>query len=117
MWLAQREELKIETDWLFPKHTDGKWLDEHISTYTIDSWMKSVSKIVGKPSYCHQFRHFFTTYLLENNLPESVVQSISSWSSRDMISIYDDRSEEEQFDKYFGADGIQQLGQKEITDL
>lgn len=34
-----------------------------------------------------------------------------------MISIYDDRSEEEQFDKYFGADGIQQLGQKEITDL
>ena len=117
LWLEQRKEFGVESDWLFPRYVDGKWLDEHISIYTIDSWMRSVSKIVGKPSYCHQFRHFFTTYLLENNLPESVVQSISSWSSRDMISIYDDRSEEEQFDKYFSSGGIQQVEKKGIEDL
>lgn len=117
LWLEQRKEFGIESDWLFPRYVDGKWLDEHISTYTIDSWMRSVSKIVGKPSYCHQFRHFFTTYLLENNLPESVVQSISSWSSRDMISVYDDRSEEEQFDKYFSSGGIQQVEKKGLGDL
>lgn len=122
LWIGQREELGITTDWLFPSFeisNDGKkkWLDNHIKTSTIDSWMRSVSKIVGKPSYIHMLRHFFTTYLLENNLPESVVQSISSWSSRDMISIYDDRSEEAQFDKYFGADGIQQVEQKGINDL
>lgn len=125
LWLNERKELGIETDWLFPAYEiivvnnkkEKFWIDDHIKTTMIDSWMKTVSKIVGKPSYIHMLRHFFTTYLLENNLPESVVQSISSWSSRDMISIYDDRDEESQFDKYFGADGIQQVEQKGITDL
>jgi len=122
LWLKRRDELGITTDWLFPasKLNESKkkvWLDNHIKTSTIDSWMRLISKIVGKPSYCHQFRHFFTTYLLDNNLPESVVQSISSWSSRDMISIYDDRTEENQFEKYFGADGIQQVEQKGLNDL
>lgn len=117
LWLEQRKEFGIDSDWLFPRNVGGKWLDEHITTYSVDSWMRSVSEIVGKPSYCHQFRHFFTTYLLENNLPESVVQSISSWTSRDMISVYDDRTEEAEFDKFFGVGGIQQVEQKGINDL
>ena len=34
-----------------------------------------------------------------------------------MISVYDDRSEESQFDKYFGADGIQKIEKKGLGDL
>lgn len=123
LWLSERKEKGIKSAWLFPTieviegTNNEEQLDEHIKISTIDSWMNSISKIVGKPSYCHQFRHFFTTYLLENNLPESVVQSIFSWGSREMISIYDDRSEEEQFDKYFGSDGIKQVEQKGIEDM
>ena len=123
LWLAERNEKGIHSEWLFPSFevldnlNNPNQQDGHIKISTIDSWMRSISKIVGKPSYCHQFRHFFTTYLLENNLPESVVQSISSWSSRDMISVYDDRSEEAQFDKYFGADGIQKVEGKGLGDL
>ena len=123
LWLKEREELGIKSDWLFPAFEyadDNKtkiWIDDHIKISTIDSWMRSVSKIVGKPSYIHMLRHFFTSYLLDKNLPESVVQAISSWSSRDMISVYDDRPEESQFDKYFGADGVQQVEQKGLGDL
>lgn len=29
LWLKQREELGITSDWLFPQYKDGKWLDEH----------------------------------------------------------------------------------------
>lgn len=117
LWMEERERRGTVSEWLFPEHNQEDGVDNHIKASMVDSWMRTVSKIVNKPVYCHQFRHNFTTYLLENNLPESVVQSISSWSSRDMISVYDDRSEEDQFDKYFGADGIKQVEQKGLEDL
>lgn len=117
MWLEERERLKINTDWLFPKYKDGEWLDEHIDTSLLDSFARTFSNMLNRPMYFHSLRHAFTTYLLEQNLPENVVQMIQGWSSSDMVRVYDDRSGDSQLEKYFGADGIKQIEQKSLDDL
>ena len=117
LWLKERDKLGITSDWLFPKYKNGEWLDEHIEPTLIDSYAKTYSNILGKPVYPHSLRHLYTTYLLEQNLPESVVQMILGWNSADLVRVYDDRSSESQLEKYFGADGIKQVDKKELEDL
>lgn len=117
LWLNQRKEFGITTDWLFPKHSDGEWIDEHIDVSTIDSYSRTFSNITGRNWYPHALRHYFTSYLLEQNLPEGVVQSIQGWSSSDMVRVYDDRTQDSQLEKYFGADGIKNVERKGLEDL
>lgn len=120
LWLGKRKELGITSDWLFPKYKDGNWLDEHIEISTMDSWARTFNTMLGKIEkvwYFHCARHFFTSYLLEQNLPENVVQNLQGWASSDMVRIYDDRSNESQFEKYFGAGGINQVESKGLSDL
>lgn len=117
LWLKERERLEITSEWLFPKCRDGKWLDEHIEITSMDSYAKTFSNILNKPFYFHSLRHAYTTYLLEQNLPESIVQTIQGWSSSDMLRIYDDRSNDSQLEKYFGADGIQNTAKSSLDDL
>lgn len=117
LWLKQREELQITSDWLFPKYKNGEWLDEHIDSSLLNSFARTFSNLLGKPFYFHSLRHAFTTYLLEQNLPENIVQSIQGWSSSDMLRIYDDRSNDSQLEKYFGADGIKNVRQTSLEDL
>lgn len=118
LWIQEREKLGVNSKWLFPKYADGAWSeDEHVTTVTLDSWTRTFNRIIGKPLYLHALRHFFTTQLLEQNLPESVVQMIQNWSSADMLRIYDDRSSDSQLEKYFGANGIQNTEKKLLEDL
>jgi len=65
LWLEKREQLGITSDWLFPKKVNGEYVDEPISTDTLDSWTDSFSKILGKPFYFHALRHFWTTQALK----------------------------------------------------
>lgn len=117
LWMAEREKNEISSDWLFPKYKDGKWLDEHIDPTLIDSFARTYSRILKKPVYPHSLRHMYTTHLLEQNLPESVVQMILGWNTADLVRVYDDRTSESQLEKYFGADGIKQIEQKTLNDL
>lgn len=117
LWLKEREELGIKSDWLFPKYKNGEWLDENIDTSTIDSYSRTYTRLLGKPFYPHSCRHMFCTMLLEQNLPESVVQDIIGWSSSEMVKLYDDRSKDSQLEKYFGEDGIKQVETKGLSDL
>lgn len=117
LWLKKREEFGITSDWLFPKYKNGEWLDENIDTSTIDSYSRTYTRLLGKPFYPHSCRHMFCTMLLEQNLPESVVQDIIGWSSSEMVKLYDDRSKDSQLEKYFGEDGIKQVETKGLNDL
>lgn len=117
LWMKDRKRKGIQTDWLFPKHKDGQWLDEHIDVSMMDSYARTFGKMLNKPFYFHALRHAYTTYLLEQNLPENVVQTIQGWSSSDMLRIYDDRSSESQLEKYFGAEGIKNVGSTSLEDL
>ena len=54
MWMKYREENGIESEWLFPSHSD---MTKELSIATVDSWTSSLSKIAGKPVYIHSLRH------------------------------------------------------------
>lgn len=118
MWLEQRKELGIETDWLFPKYENGEWLDEPINISTLNSWAVKFSKLMdGTPFYWHSMRHFFTTKLAESNIPDGVIQDLIGWNNAEMLRVYIDLDGESQFEKYFGADGIKQVKSGSISDL
>ena len=122
-WLKVREEMGITSEWLFPKiNIDGTWQDEQINVNTIDTWFQSFTNVlkklgVNKVIYPHACRHAYTTNLLKQGLPETVVQQILGWSTAQMISVYDDRDTSEMLEQYFGADGIKQVSQKQLTEL
>lgn len=114
LWMNYRTDVGIKSEWLFP---DSLNPDEHIKTSVIDSMSRSFSKFLGRPWYPHACRATYTTYLLESGIPNDIVQNIIGWDSLDMISHYDMRTKESQFEKYFGADGIRHVDQKSISDL
>ena len=118
LWMEERKRLKIRSEWLFPKSVGGgKWMDKPMSTDTLDSWAKNFSAWMKKPFYWHSMRHFFTTRLAEANLPDSVIQDIVGWSSSDMLKLYNDMDKDKTFDKYFGANGIKDIRQIELTEI
>lgn len=117
LWLEEREKLGITSDWLFPKMQNGEWVDEQIPITTLDSYAETFSRLLNRNFYFHSMRHMYTSYLLEQNLPESIVQTIQGWSSSDMVRIYDDRTADSQLEEYFGADGIKQVKKKSLEDL
>ena len=117
LWMSERERIGITSDWLFPKRKNGEWLDEHIEPTLIDSIFKTFSNMMNTPTYPHCLRHFYTGYLLEQNLPENIVQTIVGWSNSDMVRLYDDRPADSQLEKYFDENGIKQVEKKGLEDL
>lgn len=117
LWLENRKELGIKSEWLFPKYEGKEWFDSQIEITTLDSWARTFSNMTGKPFYWHSLRHYFTTELIASGIPDSVVQEIIGWSSADMVKIYDDTPKEEAFGKYFGAEGIKSNKPNSLTEL
>ena len=117
LWLKYREENNITSEWLFPKKVGNKYVDEQISTDTLDSWAETFSKILDIPFYWHSLRHYFTTSCARSGLPDNVIQMIIGWSSLDMVGLYKDIEVDEEFEKYFGEDGIKKVEQASLADL
>ena len=117
LWLQERERLGINTALLFPKCQGEEYVNEMLDISTLDSWAKSFSSMLGKPFYWHSLRHYFTTKLKSSGIPDSVIQDIIGWESADMVKIYDDTPREEQFEKYFGAEGIKKVEQTSLENL
>lgn len=114
MWMKQREELGIKSEWLFPSKIDSSLA---IKTETMDAWVNEFSMVLNKPFYYHSLRHFFTTMLAENNIPAQVIKDIVKWESVEMVSLYTDLSADESIGKYFGADGIKNVESGNLSDI
>ena len=114
-WLKERDELGIQSKWLFPSKDDPS---EQISDTTLNSWAATFSRMTGEDFYWHSLRHYFTTHLAKAGLPDGVIQEIVGWESADMVRVYKDMSAEEQIAQYFGEDGeIRTDVQRSISDL
>ena len=114
MWMKDREEKGVESEWLFPTQSDSS---KHINHTTITSWMTVLCKATGKDIYAHSFRHRFTTMLSEEGIPDNVIKEIQHWESLDLVSVYCDTSTEETLEQYFGTDGIKSVEKKGLSDL
>lgn len=117
LWMQERYKLGIESEWLFPKYKDGKWVDEQIGVPLLNGWARQFSNFLGKPFYWHSLRHYFTTRLAKSNLPDSIIQQIVGWESADMVKLYNDTTLDNELEKYFGSGGIKTVTPKKLTDL
>ena len=117
LWLQERERLNIRSDWLFPQYSNGQWLDKPIQTSTIDSYSRAFSNCLGRPFYIHSMRHFYTTNLSEQGIPDNVIKDIVGWSDIGLVDVYRDTEAEDTFDKYFGEEGIKKIEKKDLSDL
>lgn len=117
LWLKDREEKGITSDWLFPAKEDGEYIDEPMNAETLDSWASTISKLTDIPFYFHSLRHFFTSECSRSGLPDDVIQMLIGWQDISMVQVYKDIEADEQFEKYFNADGIVKHEQKSLSDL
>lgn len=57
---------------------------------TVRRWVEKIENTLGIPFYPHSTRHYYTTFLMKNNLPQDLIKDIVGWESSDMIKIYSD---------------------------
>lgn len=114
LWMQKRQELGVESEWLFPDKGDPT---QPLPISTLNSWAETFSNILGISVYWHSIRHFFTTSLAKANLPDSVIQSIVGWDSADMVRVYVDMDTDEEIGKYFNNGEIVAPSQIALNDL
>lgn len=116
LWLKQREELGIDSEWLFvTKDKDGQW--EQLKADTMNSWAITFSNYLHQDFYFHSLRHMFVTQLSKQSLPDSVIQSIIGWKSSEMLKVYKDVSVDDEIGQYFDENGIKEVKSKSLSDL
>lgn len=115
LWMAEREQLGIDSEWLFvTKHSDA-WVQAGV--YTFDSWADTISNLLDCDFYWHCARHYWTSYLLRAGIPNDVVTDLSGWQSVNMVATYDDRDKDESFAKYFRDGHIVAAQSKHLDEL
>lgn len=113
LWRKQREELDIDSEWVFVIKRNDKW-DRRTD---IESWKIEFSNIINVPFYYHCLRHKLCSELVSQNIPSEVIREFFMWDSADMISVYNDNSAADNFGKYFNSDGIITQEQKSIDKI
>lgn len=115
LWMKEREFLGIDTDELFVTRRNGEWIPA--TDTTLQSWKNQFTKILGTDFYFHSMRHYLTTKLRANNIPDKIIKDFFGWESIDMIEIYDDNEAEDDFGKFFTEDGIVKVENKGLNDV
>lgn len=110
-----REENSINLDELFVVKRNGEWKPANIST--VDSWMRICTKLINKDCYFHNFRHYFVSMLLREQIPINVVKDIVGHNDSSTTEIYDDNDKEDGFLKYFSEEGIVKIESKSLSDI
>lgn len=114
LWLAYREENNIDSEWLFPLEEDPS---EQMKPTTLNSWAITFGNILGTDFYWHCIRHAHVTYLVRAGIPDAVIQQLLGWETAQMCRVYTDIDADEQFEKYFGKDGIKSVEKKSLSDI
>ena len=112
--MQYRKETGIESEWLFPSHTD---LSSNLNVSTINSWTVTFSRLSGRDFYVHSLRHYFVSALSRAGIPDNVVVQIIGWSSSEMFNVYNDNSKDDQIGMYFKDGDISAPQKKGLGDI
>ena len=115
LWIEERRRLGVENEYLFVKKNKGIY--EKAKESQLNYYANYFTELLDEDFYWHSCRHFWTTNLSQQGLPDAIIKTLTGWSSLDMVQIYKDIDEDEELSKYFNEDGIKQVEQKNITDL
>lgn len=114
LWMEQRKELGIESEWLFPAPGNPQ---EYIKISMMNSWAESFSRILDMDFYWHSMRHMTVTNFKRFGIPDSVIQSYIGWADLSMVTVYSDLKADEQLSMYFNADGMVKPEAKSLADM
>lgn len=116
-WMKKREELGIESEWLFVvPDKDGNYEQAKISV--LNSYAQTCSRMLGIPFYFHSLRHMLTTLMAgKYHIPSKVIQEYFGWSSTALVDIYDDTEVADTFGDYFSKDGIKECKQGSLSSI
>lgn len=117
LWMKQREELGINSEWLFVSRDSESEEYRQMGISGADYIAHYFSRKLDIDFYWHSCRHLWTTNLLKQNLPSNVVQTLQGWKSSDMVEIYNDTEVDDVLGQYFDENGIKQVEQKSLSDL
>lgn len=115
LWMKEREELGIESEWLFVSKSADGW--EQMKVATLNSWAKSFSRALGVDFYWHSLRHFLTTRMKRYNIPDHIIQEWNQWSTGELVNIYSDIEATDEFGKYFSKNGLVEGKEGSISDM
>lgn len=115
LWMDKRNELGIESEYLFAYKVKDK--EKLYSTSALDGWAETFTKILNKDFYWHACRHNWCTGLAKANIPSSVIKEIGGWESTAMVDIYTDIEIDDRLGDFFGEDGIKVVEKKGLSDL
>ena len=113
LWIEKRKELGIESEWLLVKENTH----EQMKVSQLDSWANTFTKMFGVDFYFHCMRHYLATKLRKYNIPTPIIQEFFGWSNSQMVDLYDDTEQSDEFGKYFTKDGIKQVEEGSISDI
>lgn len=114
LWKKKREELGINSEWVFVVKQNGEW----IKRSSVDAWTDEFSEILNEDFYFHSLRHYVCTQMSSNSLPAEVIREYFGWSDVGLIQIYNDASAVDDFGKYFSVDGmVKQDESKGFADI
>lgn len=113
LWIEKRKELDIESEWLLVKENTH----EQMKVSQLDSWANTFTKMFGVDFYFHCMRHYLATKLRKYNIPTPIIQEFFGWSNSQMVDLYDDTEQSDEFGKYFTKDGIKQVEEGSISDI
>lgn len=74
-------------DYLFVKRNG-----DPATVATIRSWMKHWDNFLSQHWYPHAGRHFWTSYLSSLGIEKELIQELQSWSSSDLVDVYNDNT-------------------------
>lgn len=115
LWMKQREELGIESEYLFAYKKGDKTIN--YTTSALDGWAEMFTEFLNKPYYWHSMRHVWTTNLVKSNIPASVIKDLQGWESVAMVDIYSDMEIDDRLGDFFGEDGVKKVEKKDLNDL
>lgn len=115
LWLEEREKLGITTDDLFVTRRNEQWLPA--TDITLQSWKTQFTNILETDFYFHSLRHYLTTKLRANNIPDKIIKDFFGWESIDMIEVYDDNDAEDSFSDFFTEEGIKKVEKKGLNEM
>ncbi len=99
LWMQERERLGINNEYLFVSLKKKEVEPATIST--ANTLANKISEVGGIEFYSHSGRHFFATLLKRKNFPDDIIVQIFSWSSPEMLKIYNDIPPEEYMQDFF----------------
>lgn len=114
LWMNDRKEKGIESEWLFPDPNDPSNM---LKGSTVNSWSVTFSRLTGRDFYPHALRHRFVSYLAREGIPDNVVVQILGWSSSEMFNVYNDNSKDDTIGMYFKDGEIATSDKKGFGDL